>query len=130
MTISERLQHQQPQLLTHSKSAYFALGWLGLGSYVQPLTTPDNLPKPKFWFGDIVKYAWFNADGKRIEWETGQIMGVTWHPEEKRWLYSVNWTGSTNKNQGFSYPSFDDCLTDDGDFKLVAKGNLKGDCDG
>ncbi|MCU0545889.1 MAG: hypothetical protein MUE44_27610 [Oscillatoriaceae cyanobacterium Prado104] len=126
MTIQGDVSHGGTQLLTRSNASKYALGWLGLGSYVQPLTILDNLPKPNFWFGDIVKYSWFSDDKKRIEWETGQIMGVTWHPEEKRWLYSVNWTESTNKNQGFTYPAFDDCLTDDSDFKLVAKGKFEG----
>ena len=84
---------------------------------------PARFPgRPEYWFGDVIRYPWYSADENRIHWETGEVTGVIWHPEEKQWLYTVNWTNSTSDKTGFTYPSFDEHFTDSGDFKLVTRG--------
>ncbi len=83
---------------------------------------PSKFPgKPKFWFGDVIRYRWFSSDENKMHWETGEVMGVTWHPEEKEWLYTIQWLYSTANYTSFPYPTFDEYLTGGGDFELVTK---------
>lgn len=79
----------------------------------------SKVGKPKFWFGDVIRYSWFNVEEGKTHWETGNVMGVVWHPDEEQWLYIINWTDSTCDRTSFNYPSFDECLTDGSKFELV-----------
>jgi hypothetical protein len=56
--------------------------------------------KPEFSIGDGVRTSW-EADGV-FRSETGQVVGVCWHPTHKHWEYLVIW--------GSAY--FDEQLTD------------------
>ena len=77
----------------------------GLALGILPLLRPHSVLsarrcKPEFSIGDGVRTSW-EADGVSRS-ETGQVVGLCWHPTHKHWEYLVVW--------GSAY--FDEQLTD------------------
>lgn len=73
-------------------------------------------PKPQFAIGDKVAYYWIDEfDKETIEY--GNVCGVCWHPNEKQWGYSIEWTSGGMPDS--CYPCFDNYLTIGGDLRLV-----------
>lgn len=78
---------------------------------VKPLTDPAQkkypYPAPAFRIGDKIASPWLEED-EEIEDEVGEVMGVCWHPQKKRWEYLINWTGGDAAD--WMYPVFDSVL--------------------
>lgn len=78
---------------------------------VKPLTDPAKkkypYPAPAFRIGDKIASPWLEED-EEIEDEVGEVMGVCWHPQKKRWEYLINWTGGDAAD--WMYPVFDEVL--------------------
>lgn len=78
---------------------------------VKPLTDPAKkkypYPAPAFRIGDKIASPWLEED-EEIEDEVGEVMGVCWHPQKKRWEYLINWTGGDAAD--WMYPIFDEVL--------------------
>jgi hypothetical protein len=77
----------------------------GLALGVLPFLRPQSVLlagrcKPKFSIGDGVRTSW-DAEGVSRS-ETGQVVGLCWHPTHKHWEYLVVWGSAC----------FDEQLTD------------------
>lgn len=104
MTICSDVSHRGTQNLTRSNGVKYALGWLGLGSYAQSLTIPNNLPQPEFFIGSKVADHWVDEFGENCI-ECGEVVGICWQPDKQEWGYFVEW----HKGHGpdWIYPCFD-----------------------
>lgn len=78
----------------------------GLASTALPLLisrpqrfTSFGHSKPDFSIGDRVRTSW-EADGI-CRSETGQVVGICWHPTHKHWEYLVVW-GSSSFDEGLT----------------------------
>lgn len=90
MTIQNDCPAGRSQFLTYPDMRKLALGWLGLGSYVQSPTIPANLPQPEFFIGSKVADHWVDEfDVDCIEY--GTVCGVVWHPRKQTWAYLIDW---------------------------------------
>jgi hypothetical protein len=102
------------QHLTFPHTRKFVLGWGGLVN-----ATPPKLPRPEFFIGDLVFDRWTDEfDKDRIEY--GEILGMSWHPREKTWVYLIEWT--SGEGPDFLYPCFDEHLVIGGDLRRVDNG--------
>ncbi|MEG4964194.1 MULTISPECIES: hypothetical protein [unclassified Microcoleus] len=109
--LEERSHSTVPRRELLQKAASVAL-LLG----VKPLTDPAKkkypYPAPAFRIGDKIVSPWFeeikDEEIEEIEDEVGEVMGVCWHPQKKRWEYLINWTGGDAAD--WMYPVFDETL--------------------
>jgi hypothetical protein len=65
----------------------------------QPASSAFGHSLPKFNIGDGVRTSW-EADGVSRS-ETGQVVGICWHPTHKHWEYMVVW-GSSQFDEGLT----------------------------
>jgi len=65
----------------------------------QPASSAFGHSLPKFNIGDGVRTSW-EADGVSRS-ETGQVVGICWHPTQKHWEYLVVW-GSSQFDEGLT----------------------------
>ncbi|MEG4048484.1 hypothetical protein [Microcoleus sp. Pol17_C1] len=72
---------------------------------------------PLFVIGDKVADYWIDEFNKECI-EYGNVCGVCWHPDEREWAYSIEWTGGGMPDS--CYPCFDNNLTIGGDLRLVS----------
>jgi len=102
MTFLARYPHGRSQDFTFARRNFLQ----GLASAILPfISQPQPVssgfsPLPKFIIGDGVRTSW-EADGVSRS-ETGQVVGICWHPNDKHWEYMVVWDSS----------QFDEGLTD------------------
>jgi hypothetical protein len=88
-----------------------AIAAVKLGELARPI--PAKFPgKPEFWFGDTVRSYWLSDDDGKTHWEQGEVTGVVWDPNEKRWTYAIIWVQDDSSELSNFYPCFDDRLTD------------------
>jgi hypothetical protein len=95
MPISARFPCGRSQDFTFARRNFLQ----GLASAVLPffISRPQSLApfgcgKPEFSIGDGVRTSW-EADGMSRS-ETGQVVGICWHPTKRRWEYLIVWAGS------------------------------------
>ena len=114
MSFSERLSNADLQTFALTRRELFVKSWAiavavaaakRLPKFVQ---LPQKYPMPPFKIGDIVADAWI--DEFEVEQvETGEVVGICWHPENQRWEYHINWLAGTMPDK--YYPCYDGHLT-------------------
>ena len=101
MPISARFPCGRSQHFTLRRRNFLQGLALGILSFLRPHSVLSaGRCKPEFSIGDRVRTSW-EADGVSRS-ETGQVVGLCWHPTHKHWEYLVVW--------GSAY--FDEQLTD------------------
>lgn len=82
---------------------------LATASRRQPtIQLPEKYPAPPFQIGDTVADTWIDEFDKEQR-EIGEIVGICWHPKNRRWEYLINWTAGASDEM--MYPCFDRQLT-------------------
>jgi hypothetical protein len=102
MPISARYPQGRSQDFTFARRNFLRGLAVGILQFFRLQSVPSafGLCKPEFSIGDGVRTSW-EADGVSRS-ETGQVVGLCWHPTHKHWEYLVVW--------GSAY--FDEQLTD------------------
>jgi hypothetical protein len=102
MPISARYPQGRSQHFTLPRRNFLQGLALGVLPFLRPQSVLSAFGrcKPEFSIGDGVRTSW-EADGVSRS-ETGQVVGLCWHPTHKHWEYLVVW--------GSAY--FDEQLTD------------------
>ena len=102
MPISARFPCGRSQHFTFHRRNFLQ----GLASFVlpsllspQPVLSVFGRCQPEFSIGDTVRTSW-EADGVSRS-ETGQVVGICWHPTHKHWRYLVVW-GSSQFDEGLT----------------------------
>jgi hypothetical protein len=65
---------------------------------------PEKYPAPLFQIGDRVADTWVD-EFDREQRELGEVVGICWHPKNRRWEYLINWTAGASDE--IIYPCFD-----------------------
>mgnify|MGYP003428973157 FL=1 len=101
---SQELTFSRRQFL--QKASFFPLA---TAPRRQPaIQLPEKYPAPPFQIGDTVADTWVDEFDNEQR-ELGEVVGICWHPKNRRWEYLINWTAGASDEM--MYPCFDGQLT-------------------
>lgn len=63
---------------------------------VSQLSNLGKIPKPKYWFGDVIRQTFIYKENNVVIVETAKIIGLYFHPVKKKWEYMVYWITSSD----------------------------------